>query len=244
MRTTALILCLAVITGCVAPDASRRAPEEPRLIPAREFTYMPPSAGGLPGSLPPLETAELLGPSEPGISPPYQIKPGDMLDIAIIAEDDSFRQVVVGPDGRISYLTVRDMMAAGKTFARLREDLTAALGRYYVEPQVELTGKTFSGNTITVLGMVNKPGRYQLRQKTRLLDALALAGGLRERLTDFGVVSEAADLSRAVLIRGGDVMPVDFHNLLCGEPREIIRNNALVKPGDSIYIPARQMAAE
>ena len=202
---------------------------------------MPPTAAGLSASLPPVETAQLLGPSEPEISPPYQIKPGDVPDIAIIAEDDSFRQVVVGPDGRINYLTVKDMMAAGKTFSRLRSDLVSALGRYYVEPQVEVTGKTYSGNTITILGMVNQPGRYPVKQKIRLLDALAMAGGLRERLSDFGVVSEAADLQRAVLIRGGNAIPVDFRRLLGGEPGEIIRNNVLVRPGDSIYIPSRAM---
>lgn len=232
MRNFLLILLPVLAAGCAA------SPRQP--LAARELHLLPATGGSLPAALPPIERAHELGPAEPAIVPPYQIRQGDVLDVSIIGEADSSRQIVVGPDGRINYLTVKDLPAAGKTFAQLRNDLEVALGQYYIEPQVEMTGKAYAGNTVTVLGMVNSPGRYEVQQTTRLMDVIAMAGGVRTFAYGTGLldVVSVADLDRSVLVRGSSVIPVDFKGLLDGGPEALLANNVRLKPGDTVYIPS------
>lgn len=236
MKRTALVLCLVVTVGCV-PESP---PAALRPVAAREMAFLAPAGASLTAALPPIERAEELGPSDPDIAPPYRIKPGDVLRISVIGEPDSDRSVTVGPDGRINYMTVKDALASGRTFSELRGYLAGALSKYYIEPEIEVTGTAYSGNTVTVLGMVNQPGRHEIKQQTRLLDVLAMAGGIKEYTYAQGTpdLQAAADLERSVLLRGGHMVLVDFKALLGGAPDDILFNNVRVQPGDTIYIPS------
>lgn len=79
-------------------------------------------------------------------------------------------------------------------------------------------------NIVTVAGEVEKPGRYRLRGELRVMDVLALAGGLTVR----------ASLSGARLIRRGVSEPLNLERLLL---RQDMTLNTPVQPGDTILIP-------
>jgi polysaccharide export outer membrane protein len=84
-----------------------------------------------------------------------------------------------------------------------------------------------NSNTIYVIGEVNRQGSIELRQRTRFLQALAMAGGL----------TEFADKSRVVLLReeGGRevVREIDYRRLIRGEAPG---DNLYVQPGDTIIV--------
>jgi polysaccharide export outer membrane protein len=238
-------VCLACIAGCRsdAPVETRTAPPGAAALSpsSREVTLLPPGPRVLPGALPPIETAFQLGPEPPSTSAPYRLKAGDVIEINILGEDDALKQVVVGPDGRISYLSVADLQVSGKTFEEVRREITERLARDFIDPHVTVTGAKYSGNTITVMGVVGKPGQYEVREGMRLLDALAAAGGIQSAIyTGAGTndVRAVADLRRAVLLRGKAVVPVDFEALLDGTPDDMLANNVAVRAGDTIYIPS------
>jgi polysaccharide export outer membrane protein len=77
---------------------------------------------------------------------------------------------------------------------------------------------------ILMLGALNKPGRYKLKQRDTLLSALAMAEGLAEN----------ADLLQAYLAREGAILPINFKRLL--EDADTSQN-LLLKDKDFIYVP-------
>jgi polysaccharide export outer membrane protein len=77
---------------------------------------------------------------------------------------------------------------------------------------------------ILMLGALNKPGRYKLKQRDTLLSALAMAEGLAEN----------ADLLQAYLAREGAILPINFKRLLEGGD---VSQNLLLKDKDFVYVP-------
>lgn len=78
---------------------------------------------------------------------------------------------------------------------------------------------------VFVLGEVNKPGAFRLKGDMRVLEALALAGGLTEK----------AWVERAYVLRGRtDRLPVDLAALLT---RGDQRHNVALQPGDLVFVP-------
>jgi polysaccharide export outer membrane protein len=63
---------------------------------------------------------------------------------------------------------------------QLRDALTAALAPYIPDPTVSVIVRDIQSQKVTVIGEVKTPGRYTLRSRVTVLDALAMAGGFTE----------------------------------------------------------------
>jgi polysaccharide export outer membrane protein len=203
--------------------------------------------GGGPGPVPgilPFDgggAAEDLRPAEPPPPSEYRIRSGDVLKISVLGEPDMTDTVPVGPDGRISYYVAHDLLAAGRTFKELRAEIQERLREHFREPQVSVTGQAYKGNTVAVLGQVARPGEYIVRSDTRLLDVVAMAGGIsRSALLTNGTqnVFELADLKRAFLLRGDEFVAVDFEALFASDQPAVAHNNVYVRAGDRVHIPS------
>jgi polysaccharide export outer membrane protein len=82
-------------------------------------------------------------------------------------------------------------------------------------------------NLIHVVGQAKTPGDYQLKTKLGVLEALALAGGAGDK----------AALTRAQILRGTQVVPVDLYAMLTDGKTE---GNVEMQPGDTLVIPANE----
>jgi polysaccharide export outer membrane protein len=195
----------------------------------------------------PAEPVEDIGPLESRLGPepirvpePYRIRAADVLEISIVGDEAlTTKTIPVGPDGRISYNIAR-VYAAGKTFEELSDELQTVLKKHYKDPVVTIVGREFAGNSVTILGVVRSPGRFPISSDTRLMDALALAGGipLFNPATFEGSALEISDLTQARLIRGNRKLEIDFEALFSGDARRISRNNIIVQANDTIVIPS------
>ncbi len=127
----------------------------------------------------------------------YLIGVGDTLQIAVWRVEDLSLEVIVRPDGMISFPLIGDIKAAGLTLAQLDNNLTKALSDYVKDPQVSLIVKSFGaedvfleekpevsiaikkfGNKkVVVLGDVTMPGVYSFTGEIRLSEAIAMAKG-------------------------------------------------------------------
>ncbi|MGE5577642.1 MAG: polysaccharide biosynthesis/export family protein, partial [Syntrophothermus sp.] len=125
----------------------------------------------------------------------YLLGPGDVLQIGVWGHENLTAVVEVRPDGKISFPLVEDLPAEGLSPSTLKTDLTQALAQYVKDPQVTVIVKEFRPMRVTVLGQVARPGQYPLKNGSRLLDALAAAGGPKER----------AALQSVRIYRGGEV---------------------------------------
>ena len=72
------------------------------------------------------------------------------------------------------------MQAAGRTPSQLEEALKGPLANYISDPQVTVIVQTINSRKFNILGQVNKSGSFLLTADTTIVDAIALAGGLRE----------------------------------------------------------------
>ncbi len=158
----------------------------------------------------------------------YRIGPEDVLEISVWREDSLQREVLVRPDGGISFPLVGDVQAAGKTPQELQAVITEKLQRYIPEPVVTVTAATVAGYRIYVLGQVNNPGQFVVGRYIDVLQALTLAGGL----TPYASENNIKILRR----ENGDeiVFPFSYSAVKRGQNLD---QNILLKSGDVVVVP-------
>lgn len=164
----------------------------------------------------------------------YTLGPGDKLELEIMGETGTRTDTFVTPDSKVYFDLLPGIDVAGKTTQQLQTELEAGLTKYYKQPQVAVTLREAVSQRVWVLGRLNAPGIYPIKQPMRVLDAVSQAGGLfTSRFT--GTTEELADLKHSFMIRGGRTLPVDFEKLI----REgDMSQNIYLEPNDYLYLPS------
>jgi protein involved in polysaccharide export with SLBB domain len=142
--------------------------------------------------------------------------------------------VVVGPDGRVTYLQAENIMAAGLTIDELRARFDEELGKYYRSPRTLISPVAFKSKKYFVLGAVANKGVFPLSRPTTVIEAIAQAGGLEIGVFDRSTV-ELADLGHSFLVRNGDRLSVDFEKLF---QRGDLSQNVAIEPNDYLFFAA------
>lgn len=140
-----------------------------------------PSAQGAPAA----EQSSKAAPSEKAPSSPavavdstYQIGIGDVLSISVWKDEALTKDVVVLPDGDISFPLLGLLKAAGKTVGQFKAELEEKISQYAPDPVLSLEVKQVNSMIVYVIGRVNKPDRFLLNRNVSVLQALSMAGGL------------------------------------------------------------------
>jgi len=163
---------------------------------------------------------------------------GDVFQISLYGQADSTRDVVVGPDGQISYLQALDVKATGLTVDELRGHLETTLMKFHLAPRVVLIPGSFQSKRYYILGNVVGRGAHLLDKPTTVVEAIAKAKGFvtagAQRssftLTDFSQAFLARRQADGSFVRE----PVDFEALF---QRGDLENNKLLAPEDYLYFP-------
>ncbi len=159
----------------------------------------------------------------------YLLAPGDLVEISVWKEEGlQQQQILVAPDGNVTFPFAGTLMAAGKTISALQAAVTEKMADYIADPVVNIKLLQNNGNTIFVIGKVNKPGQYPANRRIDVLQALSLAGGLT-------VYADDDDIS--VLRRVGNqikVFPFDYDDVLKGKHLE---QNIILEAGDTVTVP-------
>lgn len=107
----------------------------------------------------------------------YQLGAGDVLTIGVWGVPDlQAKEYVVRPDGKVAFPLVGEIQAAGVTTEALTTTMTTSLSEYVKNPKVTVNVTKFHTTRVYVLGMVTKPGLYELEKQHNLLDAIGMAG--------------------------------------------------------------------
>jgi polysaccharide export outer membrane protein len=117
----------------------------------------------------------------PGEAPgeqPYVLNPGDLLFVSVWREDELQRELVVLPDGTISFPLAGRLAVAGRTTEDVETDISQRLKRYIPDAVVSVSVTAAQGYRVYVVGAVNKPGEFQVPRRITVMQALSLAGGL------------------------------------------------------------------
>jgi polysaccharide biosynthesis/export protein len=124
--------------------------------------------------------AAAVPPGKSAVADDYRIGPEDALSIIVWKNEALSRAVTVRPDGKISLPLLNDVQAAGLTAMQLRDDLTKKFTEFMPSPEVSVLITGVNSFKVSVLGQVNRPGRYDLKSKTTMLELIALCGGFRD----------------------------------------------------------------
>src|ERR1700746_931796 len=82
----------------------------------------------------------------------YPIGPEDVLEISVWKEEGLKKEVLVRPDGGISFPLAGDIQAAGKTALQLQQEITQRLEKFMSDPAVSVSILKIAANKIYVIG--------------------------------------------------------------------------------------------
>src|SRR5438445_12305732 len=85
-----------------------------------------------------------------GLTPSCVIGPEDVLEISVWKEEGLKKEVLVRPDGGISFPLAGDLQAAGKTASQLQQEITRQLDKYLAEPVVLVAVMKIASNKVYV----------------------------------------------------------------------------------------------
>ncbi|RJO65005.1 MAG: hypothetical protein C4523_17030 [Myxococcales bacterium] len=189
------------------------------------------AAGGVPKPAMTLEEMLEMEKSEAGS---YSLGPGDTITISVYGEQGLTRTVRIEPDGRFSFPLIGQVKAKDKRVSQLVVELDARLAKYITGAKTDVAINEYARNQFIMMGSgVMTPGVYTINGEMRLLDALAVAGGIRTITINEREMS-GGDLKRSYFSRDGKILPIDFAALVNqGDTRYNIR----VRPGDIVFVP-------
>ena len=164
----------------------------------------------------------------------YRLAAGDAVRIKVFKHDDLTLDARVSENGNITYPLIGAVKIGGLTVADAERQITLGLARggFVKDPQVTMILMQVRGNRVSVLGHVNRPGRFPLETlNTRLADVLAMAGGINPAGSDVVIVTGE---------RNGNAFrkEIDFPAVFAGQNQD---QNILISGGDVVFVSQAPM---
>lgn len=161
----------------------------------------------------------------PGI---YQLRQGDTVLISVWREDALQRQVIVLPDGSITFPLIGRIEVVGLSTPEVERRITAELKKYLPEPVVSVVIVGIDGNRAYVTGKVMHPGSLIISGPITVLQAISLVGGFDKFADENGIKVIRAKSD------GQDILPVNYKDIISGKN---MSTNVQLKAGDTIVVP-------
>lgn len=158
----------------------------------------------------------------------YLLHSGDVLQVVVWKEQELQSEVLIRPDGGISFPLAGELSAAGHTVAELTHSLQERIRRYIPEAVVTVSVKTAAGSQVFVIGKVNHPGQFPLVGPLDVMQALSLAGGSTPFANLNGI---------RILRRGGGhqtSIPFRYRDVERGQH---LGQNIILQAGDTVVVP-------
>jgi polysaccharide export outer membrane protein len=155
----------------------------------------------------------------------YRLGAGDLLKIAVFDHDELSVEARISQSGNITFPLIGQVPVAGLSTRDAELLLARRLieGGFIKQPQVSVLVSEYQSQKVSVMGQVAKPGQYPLDASKKVLDALALAGGVLNDTAAEDVTLVRADGSRVV---------IDLKKLFDGDPAV----NLVVQDGDTVFV--------
>ena len=158
----------------------------------------------------------------------YYLNPGDRVFVEVWNEPDMQRDVIILPDGNLSFPLAGQVKAAGLTPQELQDSITESLGQFISTPVVTVSVTEMRGNSVFVIGQVNAPGSYIMNGPMTALQALSLSGGF----TTFANTRSIRIIRKGA--NGDEVLRVNYSALRDGNDLE---SNHVLISGDVLIVP-------
>ena len=158
----------------------------------------------------------------------YKIGQGDILEISVWMDENLTKQIIVPPDGVISFPLIGDTNISGLNISGLRDIIKAKLMEYLPDPTVTVMLIAPNSLTAYVIGKVNKPGQFPITLNTNIIQILSMAGGM----------NPYASPNKIIILRkanGKDIkIPFNYNQVKKGKKLE---QNIILRRGDVVIVP-------
>lgn len=159
----------------------------------------------------------------------YVLGAGDIIRVSVFQNPDLTVETRISEAGTITFPLVGTVPVGGLSIQSAEQTIARMLrdGGFVVQPQVNAIVMQYRSAQVSVLGLVNRPGKYPLElANSHVTDVLALAGG---------IMPGAADIAVVTGMREGKSFHVEVNipaMTLSGD----MGNNIAVQNGDIIYV--------
>jgi len=111
----------------------------------------------------------------------YLLGSGDVVKIQVYEHKDLTTSVPISEAGSIRFWLLGEVKIAGLSATRAENKLARLLSQkgFIKNPQVSLIVADYRSQQVSILGWVNKPGKYSIEGVSSVLDVIAMAGGLK-----------------------------------------------------------------
>jgi polysaccharide biosynthesis/export protein len=158
----------------------------------------------------------------------YLLGPEDAIEISVWKEPDLTKQLVVRPDGKITYPLIGEVQASGRTVKQLQEEILKRLEKFVTDAHVTVILLKAQNYKIYVTGKVNKPGDFVIGKPVNVLQAISMAGGL----TPFA--SPGSIMVLRTVAGQEMVYPFNYNEVSKGQ---FLEQNRTLLPGDVVVVP-------
>lgn len=164
----------------------------------------------------------------------YKLRPGDVMDLNFQYSPEFNQTVTVQPDGFITLREIGDVNVNGTSMPDVKKTVESAYSKILAKPEIGVNLKDFEKPTFTAAGQVGKPGRYELRGDTTVIEGIALAGGF----------TTSSKHSQVVLVRRVDdqwshAQLIDVKKLMASKD---LSEDYHLQPGDMLIVPQNTLS--
>jgi polysaccharide export outer membrane protein len=160
----------------------------------------------------------------------YRLQPGDVVEVQFRYSPEFNQTVTVQPDGYVSLEIGGDLKVAGMTVEQTRLAILRKASARLQDPVATVILKEFQKPYFVVAGEVATPGKIEMRERVTAIQAIMLAGGLKE----------GAKSSQIVVFRklnSSDLAEVKLLNLKSIRRTSDLENDLTLQPGDMVFVP-------
>src|SRR5947209_6997646 len=159
----------------------------------------------------------------------YRLQPGDVLEIQYRYSPEFNQTVTVQPDGYVTLEVGGDLKIAGMTVDQTRQAILKKAAARLQDPIATVILKEFQRPYFVVAGEVAQPGKIEMRERVTAIQAIMLAGGMKE----------SARSSQVVVFRkiNSDVAEVKLLNLKNIRRTSDLENDLTLQAGDMVFVP-------
>jgi polysaccharide export outer membrane protein len=173
----------------------------------------------------------ILSQASPNTNPgEYLLGEGDLLRVSVFEAEELDTTVRVNSRGWITLPLLDTIEIKGLTAIEAEEKIESLYRQRYIKnPHVSVFVEEHISQRITLVGQFREPGTYDYPTKQRLLDVIALGGGLSDK------AGQIAKIRKGRSIQGKpDVFIVDLDQLII---KGNVKLNIEINGGDVIFIP-------
>jgi polysaccharide export outer membrane protein len=235
-RISGMVVLLAQLCGAAFPQEQGKQDlgsnlQFPRTSQTKAGAGSKGSAAANPGTADGEGNLQKLGRDR---RPLYRLNRSDVVALSFTLSPEFDQTLTIQPDGYITLKDAGTVFSQGLTLEEFRVAVLRAYTGYLHDPQVAVALKEFEHPYFVAGGEVGRPGKYELRADTSVLEAVEIAGGFTHQ----------AKHSQVLLFRraNNDLVEAHLFNL-----KKMLKDRSLgelpfLRPGDLVFVPQNSIS--